>query len=290
MPEPGRQGDVGAELARRLAASTSGSGPKWLGSRSWSWAVVSLASVGSTNDVARALAMAGAGEGTVVVADTQTSGRGRLGRAWHSPPGSGLWCSAILRPATALGGLGPLGLVIALAVHRAAVRLGAVDVRVKWPNDIVARGRKVAGILTEAAGGSERTPPEFVIAGIGVNVITPAGGFPEPLREVAVALDELGVPAGTTAAGFGACLLAQLADVYAGFLAGGFAALRAEWLRSSVTIGQHVTVSGVSTTVEGLAEDVDAHGRVVVRVADGSLVPIASGDVTLRPPVSGTCA
>jgi BirA family biotin operon repressor/biotin-[acetyl-CoA-carboxylase] ligase len=148
----------------------------------------------------------------------------------------------------------------------------------------------VAGILTEAAGGSELAPPQFVIAGNGVNVVTPAGGFPEQLREVAVALDELGVPAGTTAASFGAGMLAELADVYAVFLADGFAALRAEWLRASVTIGQHVIVNGVLTTVEGLAEDVDAHGRVVVRVADGRLIPVASGDVTLRPPAGGTRA
>jgi BirA family biotin operon repressor/biotin-[acetyl-CoA-carboxylase] ligase len=110
------------------------------------------------------------------------------------------------------------------------------------------------------------------------------------LRDVAVALDGLGVPAGTTAASFGADMLAELADVYAGFLAGGFAAMRDEWIKANVTIGQHVMVSGISDQVEGLAVDVDAHGRIVVRLADGRLVPVAAGDVTLRPPAGGSHA
>ena len=245
------------------------------------WSVVSLAETTSTNDVARALAAAGAPEGTVVVADKQTSGRGRLGRAWHSPSGSGLWCSAVLRPPLPLGQLGPLALVVAIAVYRTGLRWRATGLGLKWPNDLVVDGRKVAGILTEAVGGNDTLPPDYLVVGIGVNVRRPADGFPPPLDQTAVALEDLVDSNCPTAGEFGAAMLTELAGVYRTFVADGFASLQTEWLLANITTGQQVEVSGFSRGWAGVAETIDGLGRLVVRCADGNVVAVAAGDVTL---------
>ncbi len=275
-PEPGL---IGSALAGLLAE-----GRPWRLGRQ----VVSVAAVTSTNDLARVLALSGADEGTVVVADTQTSGRGRLGRAWHSPAGAGLWSSFILRPQTSLPTLAPLALVVAVGARRAAVACGAEGVGIKWPNDLVAGGRKLAGILTEGAGGSELSAPEFVVAGIGVNVRTPDGGFPEPVRGVAIALDELlnaKIPRFAVGpAEYGRALVEHLSETYSEFVAGGFASLREEWLAANVTTGREivVTVAGAGGALNGIAEDIDIGGRLIVRLPGGGTAAVAAGDVTLR--------
>lgn len=248
------------------------------------WSVASLAETTSTNDVARAVAAAGAPEGTVIIADKQTSGRGRLGRAWHSPPGTGLWCSAVLRPPLPLGQLGPLALVAAIAVYRAGLRWGATGLGLKWPNDLVAAGRKVAGILTEAVGGSDRLPPEYVIVGIGVNVRRPADGFPPALQQTAVSLEDLLDTDCPTVGEFATVMLAELGDAYCTFVADGFAGLQAEWLSANITTGRMVDVGGPGGGWSGVAETIDQLGRLVVRRGDGATVAVAAGDVTLRRP------
>ncbi len=281
MPSESGPGLVGAALARLLAEDR----PWRLGSQ-----VVSVAEVTSTNDLARVLALGGAPEGTLVVADKQTSGRGRLGRVWHSPPGTGLWCSFILRPPLALNNLGPLALVAALGARRAVLGCGAddADIGIKWPNDLVARGRKLAGILTEGAGGSILAAPDFVVAGIGVNVRTPEGGFPEPVRGSAIALDELregegsaGAP-GLGPAEYGRALVECLSETYSEFVARGFAVLREEWLAANVTTGNEVVVTSAAGTLNGVAEDIDLDGRLLLRLSDGRKTAVAAGDVTLR--------
>ncbi len=141
--------------------------------------------LGSTNDRARALADAGAQAFTVVLAEAQSAGRGRRGRAWHSPPGSGLWMSVVLRPAGGEAARRLLPLLMGLAAAR-AVETAAPGVRagLKWPNDVQIGGRKVAGVLCEAAGG------DAVVAGVGMNVMGSAHAFPPELRAVAVSVEE----------------------------------------------------------------------------------------------------
>jgi BirA family transcriptional regulator, biotin operon repressor / biotin---[acetyl-CoA-carboxylase] ligase len=165
------------------------------GAQAWqaAWnapAVHLLARVGSTNDVARRLAEEGAAAGTVVVADVQGSGRGREGRSWHAPPGRALLLSVILRPpgppATAL----PLR--VGLAAARGLERETGVPVGVKWPNDLVAGGRKLGGILCEGSIGGAAT---FVIAGIGVNVLQEQAELEPSIRDSATSLRLLGRPA-----------------------------------------------------------------------------------------------
>ena len=134
-----------------------------------------LPSCGSTMDEVRALALAGAPEGVAVAAEEQTAGRGTKGRAWHSPPGTGLYVTFLFRPRS---GQALLPLAVGVALHGAAAEAAPV-VRLKWPNDLVWRGRKIAGILCE--GGAEPGGGRFVTAGIGINVGQTSADFPPEL-------------------------------------------------------------------------------------------------------------
>jgi BirA family biotin operon repressor/biotin-[acetyl-CoA-carboxylase] ligase len=151
------------------------------------WGVASLrvfARLGSTNDLARGLAAAGAPEGTAVLAEEQVAGRGRAGRGWSSPPGLGLWTSFVARPA---GDPSLLPLRVGLAVAEALDPfLGGAPARLKWPNDLLVDGRKLGGILCE--GSWEAGGGGFVIVGVGLNVLHAAADFPEEIRERAASI------------------------------------------------------------------------------------------------------
>lgn len=242
--------------------------------------LVSLDCVSSTNDVARELAAQGAPEGTAVVADQQQRGRGRMGRAWVSPAGGGLWCSLVLRPAVPLAGLGPLALVGAVAARAAVARTAHVACSVKWPNDLLVGRRKVCGILTEASGGSVTSPPDFVIIGIGINVNLALQDLPPEIRDSATSL-YIATGGPVPVAGLGAALLSDLERSYGQFTRDGFAGLREEWIAGSETIGRVVTISSASGVLTGLAETIDMWGRLVVRLPDGRVEHIAAGDVSL---------
>src|SRR5690606_523786 len=151
---------------------------------------VELSDCGSTSDVAMALAGAGAPHGTVVIARAQRQGRGRLGRRWYSPPGERLYLSLLLRPALPAAAIPPITLAAGVAVAEAAAELGAAP-RLKWPNDVLTAGGKLAGVLTETTSRGDRV--EAAVVGVGVNVRT--AEFPPELRGVATSLArELGRP------------------------------------------------------------------------------------------------
>ncbi|MBI4277335.1 MAG: biotin--[acetyl-CoA-carboxylase] ligase [Armatimonadetes bacterium] len=250
-----RVGDPWAQVLGRLATRAMGR------------PLVPYGRVGSTNDVARDLAEAGAGEGTAVVAEEQTAGRGRQGRTWHSPPG-GLWLSVILRPARPSPGV---GLAVGVAAATALRRATGADVRLKWPNDLVIAGRKLGGILLEAAGGA-------VIAGIGINLNVDEAHLPPEVRASSISLAaHLGRP--VDRAGVLADLLGDLEAEYAAWRHGGAAALLSSWRALSATLGRPVSVVLPEARVEGLAEDVDEEGALLVRQADGSLRRVVAGDL-----------
>jgi len=142
-----------------------------------------LAETESTNDVAREWALAGAREGAVVVAARQTRGRGRRERKWESPPGTGLYASFILRPGWLAKKAPHLAILGGMAAFRALDKAGVKNLRVKWPNDILANGRKICGVLTEPRIGNGRI--EFAVLGIGINVGQDADSFPPDLRGIA---------------------------------------------------------------------------------------------------------
>jgi BirA family biotin operon repressor/biotin-[acetyl-CoA-carboxylase] ligase len=230
---------------------------------------------GSTNDDARDLAIAGAPEGTVVLAREQTKGRGRLGREWSSPCG-GVYASIVLRPECELPDAVVLPLVVGLGVARALENFGVVA-SLKWPNDLLAPdGRKLAGVLLE--GLSEGWRISWVVAGIGVNVREAPEGAD------AVSLDEL---AGRHAplAEVAAAVLEGVGEAYASWKTGGFAPLREEYGQRAWLSGREVVVSDALGRVvaAGAVRGIDAQGRLLVDGDDG-VVPVAAGEVTLRTP------
>lgn len=234
-----------------------------------------LAATGSTNDVAREWAAAGAPAGAVVVADAQTRGRGRRGRGWHTPPGGALALSLVLRPAWPAGRLTLLPLAAGVAVARAAGRAAAVRCGLKWPNDVLVRGRKLAGILVEVLGPDPAAAG--VVLGIGVNLNLPLHRFPPDVRERATSLlHESGAPVRRPA--FARELLSEL-DVWIDALDREPDAVLAAWRGLSVTLGREVEVVHGAETVRGKAVDVDATGALILETASGERRLVA-GEVT----------
>jgi len=233
----------------------------------------------STSDLAKEIAEHGAAHGEVVIADRQTAGRGRRGRAWSSPPGKNLYLSVVLRPQLPPQRASELTLVASLAVCDACRQAG-VDAGIKWPNDVLVGGRKVAGILTELA--AEPDEVHWVVIGIGVNLNAAEEDFPEELRGVAASLAiARGQP--VPRALFAAALLALLEQWLDRHAEEGFGVVREAWRERSVTLGHDVRVDVDGVDVEGVAEDLDQTGALLVR-SGGSLMRVVAGDVVLLRP------
>ncbi len=230
----------------------------------------------STNDRARELADAGAAHGEVVIAESQTAGRGRRGRTWSSPAGRNLYLSVVLRPSLPPQRAPELTLVASVAACEACRKAG-VDTGIKWPNDLLVGGRKVAGILTELS--AEADAVHWVVLGLGVNLNSGPEDFPEDLREVATSLAiERGQP--VPRALFAAALLSELEQWLDLHAAEGFDPIRAAWRDRSVTLGREVRVDGDGGEISGIAEDIDSSGALLVRGAAG-LSRVVAGDVRL---------
>jgi BirA family transcriptional regulator, biotin operon repressor / biotin---[acetyl-CoA-carboxylase] ligase len=244
--------------------------------RSTLWTALSGgAETGSTNDDARALARAGAPEGTVALAARQSAGRGRLGRTWTSPDG-GVYLSAVLRPAVAPVQVASLALAVALGVVRGLESLGATS-RVKWPNDVLLGDGKLVGVLLEMSAESDAV--EWVVAGVGLNVRPPATA---PRTPGAAYLSD--VVGGVGLACAAAAMLDGIAEAYTQWCAGGFAAIRAQYEARFALTGQQVRVSDLAGTVraQGEVTGVDDEGRLLIRAADGARLTVVAGEVTLR--------
>ena len=242
----------------------------------------------STNHAAMALAMDGAPDGTVVVADTQTSGRGRLGRQWYSPPGRNLYCSIILRrpmsPDRVSQWLSWVPLLSAVAVARAIQVTSALRPSLKWPNDILLEHSKVGGLLCESSGTG--TANAVVIVGIGLNVNMWRDTFPEELRHLATSLAaEAGRP--FDRAVLLATLLSELELRYDAFSSGAWVDIKREYELRCATIGQHVRVDMADgECIAGRAESIGDDGSLQITVEHpsgeskrGTVVAIRAGDV-----------
>ena len=233
----------------------------------------------STQLVARDLARGGAPEGTTVIAERQTAGRGRLGRVWHSPAGQNLYCSVVLRPPLPPAAVPQLALVAGLAVADAVAATTRLRPAIKWPNDVLLRGRKVAGILTEME--AEMESVHHVIAGIGVNLNVEARALPRELRTKATSL-RIATGRRVDRAAFTGRLLAALEARYGRFLTGGFPSVRTEWESYSALTGRRVVVAAPGGEVAGRVLGLDADGALRVRRADGTVARIVAGEVTVR--------
>jgi BirA family transcriptional regulator, biotin operon repressor / biotin---[acetyl-CoA-carboxylase] ligase len=251
---------------------------RWLG-RVYEW----HEACASTNDLAAARAKAGAAQGLVIATDTQSAGRGRLGRAWHSPAGESLYVSLLLRPTRPAAEIPPVTLLAGAAVARALARLG-FQPRLKWPNDVqlvVPREhadddgvRKVAGILTEMSSEGPRTT--HVVVGVGLNVNTAA--FPSDLATRATSLRLVGGRA-LDRADVLAALLGAFEPLYERFLAEGPAAAGAAW-QEFAALGARCRVAAAGGALEGIAVGVDADGALRLRDDAGHVHRVLSGEIT----------
>jgi len=249
-----------------------------LGTRTLGQDVRFFAEVSSTQDVARSLAAQGANEGTVIIAETQTSGRGRMGRAWVSPAG-GLYLSIILRPNVRPPEALRFPLIAGVAVAHAIEKVTGLKPRVKWPNDVLLNGKKVAGILTEMSADMDRL--NHIIVGIGLNVNTPKESFAEEIQEIATSLmAEKGQPVPRVK--MVQSILTEFELLYDEFGRSGFEPIRRRWKTLSDTLGKPVTVSFLDQQVQGRAFDIDHDGALIIQKWNGGSERVVAGDVTLR--------
>ncbi|MBF1686134.1 MAG: biotin--[acetyl-CoA-carboxylase] ligase [Selenomonas sp.] len=241
--------------------------------------IICYDAVDSTNLVLKQLAHEGAADGTVVVADRQGTGRGRMERPFFSPPGKGIWVSILLRPTFLPQDAPKCTLMAAVAVARAMEHFG-LRAAIKWPNDILHEGRKLVGILTEMSAEMDRV--NYVVIGIGINVNIAREDFPEELRDTATSLMQMkGEPLARVA--FLQELLRALDALYREVQSDGFAPVLAAWRTYAVTLGQTVRVIGpAGEEFEGVAADIDADGALFVDTATGRRRVLA-GDVSIRP-------
>jgi BirA family biotin operon repressor/biotin-[acetyl-CoA-carboxylase] ligase len=232
-------------------------------------------SVPSTNDLALKLAEIPVPEGTVIIADEQTAGRGRLGRAWVSPRG-GVWLSVILSPGLPHDRVPVIGLAAGIAAAQAIRKTTGLPARLKWPNDVLVDGKKVVGVLAESTLRADQ-----VVVGIGIN----ANIAPDALGEVS------GHPVTSLQAQLGRpvqrdvlirVLLRELDQAYAVLRSAGVPEVLRRWRELAETVGRSVRVEMPGATIHGTAFDIDEAGALLIRLDDGTVRRVVAGDIRMR--------
>jgi BirA family biotin operon repressor/biotin-[acetyl-CoA-carboxylase] ligase len=229
--------------------------------------------IGSTNDIARKLAIAGSPEGTVIIAGIQTRGRGRLGRKWLSSKG-GIWLSIILKPKMLPNIATIITSIVGIAVHKTLCTDG-IDLRLKWPNDIMVDDKKLGGILTEI--GTELNTINYLLIGVGINVNNNLSDFPAEIRDKVTTLKVL---KGTelSRAYIISQFLEEFEDMYNTLDRGEYSTIFREWKNLSDTLGRKVKVVTENKIYEGVAMDIDADGSLVLKLNDTKKISIIAGD------------
>lgn len=230
----------------------------------------------STQDLMRSLIPNGAMEGRLVIAETQTSGRGRLGRSWHSPAGKGLWFSVLLQPTVPLRAISQLTLLTAVALCRCLRAETGFNIGIKWPNDLLIDGKKICGILLESMAEDERI--QFVIAGIGVSVNLKKEDFPVDLHPIATSLRIAANDRLFSREKILASFMHEYETLYDTYLHNGFSPIQQLWEQMSVTLNQYVRVQQLNQTLEGFAVGIDEFGALLLRQANGDIIRCYSGD------------
>jgi BirA family biotin operon repressor/biotin-[acetyl-CoA-carboxylase] ligase len=240
------------------------------------WRVFVHDELQSTNDSVGAMARGGAAEGLVVFAERQQAGRGRFGRGWSFSPGESLAFSILLRPRLAAEYWPRLATCAAVGVAGGLDNFSPGELpRIKWPNDILLRGKKVAGILIET--GQDEAGNRFAVVGIGLNVNQTS--FPAELTDRAISLRQvIGTPCDRHQVAAG--ILAACAEVYGEI--DDFTAIRDEAISRSAVMGNVITARMNEEVVSGIAEGLDENGALLMRRENGALVALSSGEVTLR--------
>ena len=240
--------------------------------------IVHFYDTSSTNNEAKRLAADEAAEGTIVVSEAQTLGRGRLNRGWFSPPGGGVWVSVILRPPFPPQEAPKCTLMAAVATVEAIREASGLTCGIKWPNDILWQGRKLVGILTEMS--AEMDAINFVVLGIGINVSLQKNDFPEELRNIGASIS-MGAGREVSRVEVLQKLLERLEYWYDVVKKEGFEPVLKAWRRESITLGQPVRVLAGEETYDGVAEELAEDGSLLVRT-ENDLRRVLAGDVSLR--------
>ncbi len=234
--------------------------------------------VDSTNMRAKDLAEGGAPEGDVIIAESQTAGRGRRGRSWFSSSGNGIYATLILRPAMPPIGAPRITLMTAVAVTEAILSLVKLDVKIKWPNDILVKGKKLAGILTEIT--TDMDAVNYIVVGLGLNVNTPFENFPKDIRNNATSIFiETGKQFSRIRL-IRACL-EQFEKYYEMFRENEFSPIMHRWKQLSGIVGQKIMVDVLGQNHMGEVVDIDDDGVLILKDEQDRLRRIFSGDVTL---------
>lgn len=234
--------------------------------------------VSSTQIIAKELASNGAADGTVVISEEQSAGKGRLQRKWYSPADGGVWMSLILRPDIPPYRAPQLTLLTAVAVVKTLAQFD-IQAGIKWPNDVLINGKKITGILTEL--NAEADLVHFVIIGIGLNVNQDISSFPDELQVIATSMfNEKNKK--VARAYVIQRLLKNLEELYVLFLKQGFEPIKVLWEKHSTTIGKAVTVNNSFETIEGTAIGINQDGVLIVRDSNRKERLIYSGDITIH--------
>jgi BirA family transcriptional regulator, biotin operon repressor / biotin---[acetyl-CoA-carboxylase] ligase len=232
--------------------------------------------VDSTQNIAHRLVQAGAEEGTLIVAERQTTGRGRLGRHWHSPKGKGIYMSLVVKPDIPLHMTPHLTLLAAVALCRAIRRVvPEVSPGIKWPNDLLIDGKKISGILLESSAENENL--QYIITGVGISCNLQKEDYPEELLPKATSLYMESGKRVDRAALIAEFLL-QLEELFDLYMSQGFGPIRTLWEASAVTLGQSVRSSDPNGEYEGTAVGLNDWGGLVLKLADGTLKTIYSAN------------
>ena len=243
------------------------------------WRIHYFDEIDSTQEAARELAASGADQGTLVIAERQTAGRGRMGRTWHSPSGVNLYTTIILRPPIPLADVPRMSLVAGVAAAEALEREAPGIVALKWPNDVWLRGRKTGGIIAEAVSDSHQQL-SCVLLGIGININLTADEIPPELRDKATSL-RVATGHACDRIAIADSLFSLLDSRYMETLNGGFESVCAAWERYSALTGKRVSIVEGGVRRTGVVKGIDGDGALLLDIGN-SLVRIVAGEVSVE--------
>jgi len=242
--------------------------------------IICFESIASTNTYAKKAAEEPFAEGTVIIADEQTAGRGRLGRQWVSTKGKGIWMSIMLKPDILPADAPKLTIAAAYAVSKALAGCCQLDARIKWPNDIVVGGKKLCGILTEMS--AEADEIKSVIVGIGINANLDHEDFGPEVSGIATSI-RLEKGSNVTRKTLVASVLNEFEEIYKVFIReGSIKSLLEEYKSKSAVLGKEIRVISKKEEIIGLAIDISEEGHLLIKLRDGTIKEIMSGEVSVR--------